>query len=90
MEKHKTTKYIENKIKKNTKTLYVSATPAEYELTISDSVIELIIRPTWLLDPITYVYPKSWDYQILIDSLDKLLNKKPFLWDLLDNYWDKK
>jgi hypothetical protein len=32
-----------------------------------------------LLDPITYVYPKSWDYSILLDSLPKLLSKKPYL-----------
>ncbi len=70
---------LKEKIKKNCKTLFVSATPAEYELNISEKVVEQIIRPTWLLDPITYVYPKSWDYEILLNSLEKLLKKKPEL-----------
>jgi len=50
---------IENKIKKNPKTLFVSATPSEYELSLSDEIFEQIIRPTGLLDPLTYVYPKD-------------------------------
>ncbi|MDP2670070.1 MAG: hypothetical protein Q8O99_03655 [bacterium] len=41
------------------KTLFVSATPAQFELDLSTKVVEQIIRPTGLLDPITYVYPKS-------------------------------
>lgn len=34
------------------KTLYVSATPADYEMEKSSKVVEQIIRPTGLLDPI--------------------------------------
>ena len=33
-------------------TLYVSATPADYEIEKSDTIVEQIIRPTGLLDPI--------------------------------------
>ena len=58
--------------KKKVYILFVSATPAEYEIKVSNNtVVEQIIRPTWLLDPITYVYPKSWDYSILENSLKK-------------------
>jgi excinuclease ABC subunit B len=32
--------------KKKAKTLYVSATPAEYELEKSDQIVQQIIRPT--------------------------------------------
>ena len=32
-------------------TVYVSATPADYEINNSAIVVEQIIRPTWLLDP---------------------------------------
>ena len=32
-------------------TVYLSATPAEYELKLSDGVVEQIIRPTGLVDP---------------------------------------
>ena len=41
------------------KTLYVSATPAEMELKESSQVVEQIIRPTGLLDPIIEVRPVS-------------------------------
>ena len=70
---------LQSKIKTWAKAIFLSATPAEYELQLSDEVVEQIIRPTWLLDPITYVYPKSWDYAHLLASVDKLLKKKPYL-----------
>ena len=75
---------LKQKIKSWSKAIFLSATPAEYELELSEQVIEQIIRPTGLLDPITYVYPKSWDYAMLIDSLDPLLKKKPHLDTYLD------
>ena len=70
---------LKQKIKSWSKAIFLSATPAEYELELSEQVVEQIIRPTGLLDPITYVYPKSWDYTMLIDSLEPLLKKKPHL-----------
>ncbi|RKW20192.1 excinuclease ABC subunit B [Candidatus Gracilibacteria bacterium] len=70
---------LKQKIKSGSKAIFLSATPAEYELELSEQVVEQIIRPTGLLDPITYVYPKSGDYAMLIDSLDPLLKKKPHL-----------
>ena len=42
--------------------IYVSATPAEYELSRSDSPVEQVIRPTGLLDPVIEV--RSIDGQI--------------------------
>jgi hypothetical protein len=45
--------------------------------------VEQIIRPTGLLDPITSVYPKSWNYSHLLSSLDRLLEKKPHLEEFL-------
>lgn len=76
----------EKRVKKDARTIFLSATPAQYEITKSDSVVEQIIRPTWLLDPITYVYPKSGDMHILNNSLDRLLDKKPQLVPYLQNY----
>ena len=70
---------LSRKTKKNVKSIFLSATPAEYELELSDQIVEQIIRPTGLLDPVTFVYPKSGDYWILLDSLPKLLNKKSYL-----------
>lgn len=68
------------------KTIFLSATPAEYELKNSEKIVEQIIRPTWLLDPITYVYPKDWNYKWLIESVDKLLKKKPHLQEFMNGY----
>ena len=39
------------------KTLFVSATPAEYELQLSGPPVELITRPTGLLDPLVKLHP---------------------------------
>jgi excinuclease ABC subunit B len=68
------------------KTIFLSATPAEYELQLSDKIVEQIIRPTGLLDPISYVYPKSGDYDVLMESLDRLMAKKPHLKEFLETY----
>ena len=81
---------LQSKIKTWAKSIFLSATPAEYELNLSDEVVEQIIRPTWLLDPITYVYPKSWDYAHLLTSVDKLLKKKPYLETYLSDKESKK
>ncbi len=81
---------LASKIKTWAKSIFLSATPAEYELNLSDEVVEQIIRPTWLLDPITYVYPKSGDYSHLLASVDKLLKKKPYLETYLSDKEPKK
>ena len=49
-----------------------------------DQVLDQIIRPTGLREPISFVYPKSGDYQLLLDSLPKLLQKKPQLSTFLE------
>lgn len=72
--------------KKWVKTLYVSATPADYELNCSSSIAEQIIRPTGLLDPITYIYPKSGDYDLLYRNFKTALRKKPHLETYLHGY----
>ncbi|MEK7083672.1 MAG: DEAD/DEAH box helicase family protein, partial [Patescibacteria group bacterium] len=38
-------------------TIYVSATPAEYELKESDQIVEQIVRPTGLVDPEVVIRP---------------------------------
>ena len=50
------------------KILYVSATPANYELDHSKVVVEQIIRPTGLLDPIVEVRPVK-------DQIDDILHE---------------
>ena len=50
--------------------VYVSATPAEYELEHSDGVVvEQVIRPTGLLDPLVEVRPASGQVDDLLDEV---------------------
>lgn len=77
---------VQQKIKPLANTIFLSATPAQYELELSQNIVQQIIRPTGLLDPITYVYPKTTNYEKLEASLDDLLKKKSYLWDFLEGY----
>lgn len=53
-------------------TLYVSATPAEFELEKSEGiVVEQVIRPTGLLDPIIEVRPSLNQIDDLIEEIHK-------------------
>ncbi|TGK62414.1 excinuclease ABC subunit UvrB [Leptospira wolffii] len=52
-------------------TLYVSATPAEYELEKSKTVVEQIIRPTGLLDPMVEVRPTKNQVEDLLVEIRK-------------------
>jgi excinuclease ABC subunit B len=55
-------------------TIYVSATPADYELQKSDGiVVEQVIRPTGLLDPIIEVRPAINQVDDLLDEIDKTI-----------------
>ncbi len=49
--------------------VFVSATPSEYELQHSDQIVEQIIRPTGLLDPIVEVYPRVGQIDHLIQEI---------------------
>ncbi len=53
-------------------TIYVSATPAEYELQQSDGIIvEQVVRPTGLLDPPIQVRPSVNQIDDLLEEIDK-------------------
>lgn len=49
---------------------YVSATPADYEISRSAEIIQQIIRPTGLLDPIVEVRPIEGQIDDLIDEIN--------------------
>ncbi|WP_029278854.1 excinuclease ABC subunit UvrB [Pedobacter borealis] len=52
-------------------TIYVSATPAEYELEKSEGVVvEQVIRPTGLLDPVIEIRPAINQVDDLLDEID--------------------
>ncbi len=50
--------------------IYVSATPAEYEKTRSGQILEQVIRPTGLLDPIVEVRPIEGQIDDLIGEIN--------------------
>ena len=57
--------------------IYVSATPAEYELRKSEGVvIEQLIRPTGLLDPEIDVRPSRNQIDDLLEEIDERVKKK--------------
>ncbi len=56
--------------------IYVSATPSEYELEKSEGIIvEQLIRPTGLLDPIIEVRPSLNQIDDLLEEIDKVTKR---------------
>ena len=58
------------------KVIYVSATPGEYELSLSENVVEQIIRPTGLLDPKIEVRKTEGQLQDAIKEIRECAKKK--------------
>jgi len=62
--------------KKVVQAIYVSATPGDYELSLcNNDVVEQIIRPTGLLDPIIEVKPTKNQIDDLINKIKKRIEK---------------
>ncbi|MBM7868254.1 excinuclease ABC subunit UvrB [Heliobacterium gestii] len=55
--------------------VYVSATPADYEMQRSQRVVEQIIRPTGLLDPVIDVRPVKGQIDDLLDEIRQRVKK---------------
>lgn len=55
--------------------IYISATPSEYEIKKSSQVVEQIIRPTGLLDPIIEVYPIEGQIDKIIEEIKKVFER---------------
>jgi len=54
--------------------IYVSATPADYELAQTEGeVVEQIIRPTGLLDPVIHVRPSGNQIDDLLEEIDQTI-----------------
>ncbi len=59
------------------KTIYVSATPGNYEVEKSEgSIVEQIIRPTGLIDPVVHVKPAKNQLDDLLVEVYKRVEKK--------------
>ena len=57
-------------------TIYISATPADYELNEAEGVVvEQVIRPTGLLDPVVEVRPAVSQVDDLLDEIEKTVDK---------------
>ncbi|MDO5342330.1 MAG: excinuclease ABC subunit UvrB [Bacteroidia bacterium] len=58
-------------------TIYVSATPGDYELQQTQGVyVEQLIRPTGLLDPVIEVRPSTNQVDDLVNEIVKVINNK--------------
>ena len=58
-------------------TIYISATPAEFELKEADGiVVEQIIRPTGLLDPEIEVRPAQTQIDDLLDEIERIVGRE--------------
>ena len=57
-------------------TIYISATPADYELSEAEGVVvEQVIRPTGLLDPVVEVRPAVSQVDDLLDEIEDTVDK---------------
>ena len=56
--------------------IYVSATPGEYERSHSEQIVEQIIRPTGLVDPLVTVKPSDGQVDDLISEIKKRTEKQ--------------
>lgn len=56
-------------------TVYLSATPGDYEMELSDGVVEQIIRPTGLVDPKIVVKPTEGQIDDLLEEVRRRTDK---------------
>ena len=63
--------------KRVTKVVYVSATPADYEMDVSDgAVVEQIVRPTGLIDPVIEFRDARHQVDDLFEEIQRCIEKK--------------
>lgn len=60
--------------------IFVSATPGDWELEVSSQVVEQIVRPTGVLDPVVEVVPAKNQVDDLIDRLRSVTEKERERW----------
>jgi excinuclease ABC subunit B len=56
--------------------VFMSATPGDWEKTKSSQVVEMVIRPTGLIDPYVEVRPTAGQIDDLIKEIDQILPRK--------------
>jgi excinuclease ABC subunit B len=55
--------------------IFLSATPADYELKVSTQVVEQIVRPTGLMDPEVIIKPTKGQIDDLIENVNERISK---------------
>ncbi len=55
--------------------IFVSATPGPYELSVSSQVVEQVIRPTGLIDPVIEVKPTRGQIDDLLDQVKQRVDR---------------
>ena len=55
--------------------IFLSATPGDYEIEVSDQVVEQIIRPTGLVDPEVIVKPTRGQIDDLIEQIERTVGR---------------
>jgi len=66
---------LDEYIEKSPHYLFVSATPNEYELELSTTKAQQIIRPTGLLDPVVDIKPSDNQVEDIHDEIKKVIEK---------------
>ncbi|WP_251342010.1 excinuclease ABC subunit UvrB [Haloplanus halophilus] len=61
---------------KTGRTMYVSATPGDYEREHSEQVVEQIVRPTYLVDPAVEVADATGQVEDLMDRIDDRIGRE--------------
>jgi len=71
---------FEEFIRKTHQTVYVSATPNEYEVSLSqesdNGIVEQLIRPTGLVDPVVVIKPSAGQIDDLMEEIKQRVEKK--------------
>ncbi|WP_128903956.1 excinuclease ABC subunit UvrB [Halorubrum amylolyticum] len=66
---------FEEFVEKTDRTLYVSATPSDYERETSDRIVEQIVRPTHLVDPKVEVAEATGQVEDLLERVDDRIER---------------
>ncbi|HQN48457.1 MAG TPA: excinuclease ABC subunit UvrB [Caldisericia bacterium] len=62
-------------LEKINQVIFVSATPSDYEISISDDIVEQLIRPTGLVDPLVEVRSSKGQIEDLINEINQRVEK---------------
>jgi len=63
-------------LKKINQVIYCSATPGDYELATANAIVEQIIRPTGLIDPIVLVRKSEGQIDNILEEIETTLARK--------------